>query len=403
LGRARHAMACDTARNRVVLHGGWATVRGPFDDTWEWDGTTWARGPAGPSARANHAMAFDALRRRTVLFGGLVFPTGYLTDTWEWDGSSWVQRLPPVSPPGRIGHALVFDIRRGRTVMFGGYRGAPLSDTWEWDGTTWALRAPPVSPPPRSSHGMAFDDIRGRTVLHGGQGVVPFADTWEWDGTMWTERPTPNHPPVAAKGEAQPMAFDAQRRRTVLRSPAGETWEWDGTTWFRRAAAGPGFRVGYGVVYHPGRLSTVLFGGATGQGLLADTWFFDGQACEVVGAGHDGGGLAITCTSEPRLGGTFCVTFSDPPPIGQGVHGLLLGPGPALRPALALDPPGVCARAYLHVAPVLALGASGNPAVFCLAIPSEPALAGAWFVLQGASLEQGGCARLTDGLAATLE
>jgi hypothetical protein len=406
-GRAYHAMAYDTLRNRLVLHGG-VRYGGPGDDVvWEWDGSAWTRGPAGPSARGEHAMAYDALRRRTVLFGGFGFNGGRLADTWEWDGSTWVQRLPAVSPTARSGHAMVFDVIRGRTVLFGGESalgGFYHADTWEWDGTSWTLRAPAASPPARTNLGMAFDDARGRTVLHGGHGAARYTDTWEWDGTTWSNRLTPTHPPDPGYGEVQPLAFDPQRRRTVLVTPSAETWEWDGTSWFRRSTApGPGPRYQSRLVWDAGRLSTLLFGGVGADAWLADAWHFDGRACEVIGPGHDGGGLAIACTSEPRLGGTLCVTFSDPPPIGLGVHGLVLGPGPALRPALVLDPPGVCARAYLHVAPVLALGASGNPAVFCIGVPNVPALAGAWFVLQGFSLEQGGCVRLTDALSATLE
>ena len=62
-----------------------------FDFSWEWDGHHWtARQDIGPGPRVGHAMAYDSARDRVVLFGGAATPLDdpaaaatALGDTWE--------------------------------------------------------------------------------------------------------------------------------------------------------------------------------------------------------------------------------------------------------------------------------------------------------------------------------
>ena len=121
IARFEHAMAYDSARDRVVVFGGYYHFYPVVGDTWEWDGSAWVeRKPStSPSARAGHAMAYDSARGRVVLFGGLSSSSEALADTWEWDGNTWIQRMPATSPPARHGHAMVYDSARGRLVLFG--------------------------------------------------------------------------------------------------------------------------------------------------------------------------------------------------------------------------------------------------------------------------------------------
>jgi galactose oxidase-like protein len=137
-GRAEHAMAYDSARGRVVLFGGY---RGSsfvkLADTWEWDGSVWAERATTtkPSARSGHAMVYDSARERVVLFGGYDGSLE-LADTWEWDGGTWVERTPATSPPFCSGNSMAYDSARGRTVLFTACSGSsPGPGTWEWDGT----------------------------------------------------------------------------------------------------------------------------------------------------------------------------------------------------------------------------------------------------------------------------
>lgn len=93
--RQNHALAFDSARNKVVLFGGYGgSALGYYSDAWGWDGESWTQlATAGPGQRSSFSMAFDAGRGKVVLFGGNS-PTGVLGDTWEWNGSAWTQAAP---------------------------------------------------------------------------------------------------------------------------------------------------------------------------------------------------------------------------------------------------------------------------------------------------------------------
>jgi hypothetical protein len=62
--------------------------------TWVWQNAAWSRAATtGPSLRNGHALAYDSARNRVVLFGG--FRTGQdFSDTWEWDGTRWLDVTP---------------------------------------------------------------------------------------------------------------------------------------------------------------------------------------------------------------------------------------------------------------------------------------------------------------------
>ena len=87
------------------------------------------------------------------------------------------------------------------------------------------------------------------------------------------------------------MVFDAKRSRVVLfggmgvaasdsaRPPIlGDTWEYDGERWLRLDVAGPTPRRSAGATYDARRGMVVLFDGSGGDGLLADTWEWNGTA-----------------------------------------------------------------------------------------------------------------------------
>src|SRR5215471_2649397 len=98
--------------------------------------TDWENRSPNPGMRASHALAFDMLRGRTVLFGGAGSTSNGLVtafaDTWEWDGTMWARRASANTPPSRSAFALAYDLARGRTVLFGGLVSTTveLGDTW---------------------------------------------------------------------------------------------------------------------------------------------------------------------------------------------------------------------------------------------------------------------------------
>jgi len=403
-------MVYDSGRGRVMLFQNALPSGSPgLPQTWEWDGQSWAqRFPANsPPARVSHGLAYDSRRGRTVLFAGQLASGTIVNDTWEWDGNDWSQRSPATNPRPQVGPAMAYDAARGVTVLYpGGFEPGPL---WEWDGTDWTLRSPAANPPARLYPALAYDPARRRIVLFGGvQSPVNHDDTWEYDGTTWIDVSPAVRPPGRTYASA---VFDVARGRTVLFGgsvpggpPMGDLWEWDGTRWTQRLTAEtPLPRTGPGMAHDAARSRTVLFGGRGQVGYFQDTWELLAP-CDRAGPGQvDSGGLRVACSAPPRVGTSFCITFSHAPPQGAGFHLLLIAPGPCLNPPPVFQPPAVCAASYVHALPIAVLATTGNPASFCVTLPPNPVLAGTPFCVQGDALETGGCFRATDGLVIVLQ
>ncbi|MEZ4399536.1 MAG: hypothetical protein R3B06_05940 [Kofleriaceae bacterium] len=233
-GRSSHMAAVDLEGRRMVIYGG---HRGAnyYDDTLIWNGA-WSRLTNGPPGQVFQAeLAYDQGRRQFVMFGGRRLSTpSALDETWLFDGTTWAQHVGGAVPPGRAKEVLVYDAARGQTVMFGGIGDTPLGDTWIFDGVAWTQAAPVTSPGERYAATAAYDPIRSVVVVFGGTGPDgALRDTWEWDGASWTLRAT-GGPTAREYGAA---AWDPARRRVVLfgGNPGGlalaDQWEWDGAQW----------------------------------------------------------------------------------------------------------------------------------------------------------------------------
>jgi len=115
-----HAMAFDSARGVAVLFGGQDNNTGALlQDTWLWDGTGWTDAtprplymPSAtpPPARFYHAMAYDSVRQRVLLFGGQDPQGNALNDTWEWNGRTWAPAFPATGASRSWG-SLIRDVR----------------------------------------------------------------------------------------------------------------------------------------------------------------------------------------------------------------------------------------------------------------------------------------------------
>lgn len=182
--RYLHAMAYDAARQNTVLFGGLADGIARDTFTWTWNGSAWFQAAAtGPSARFGHAMAYDAVRQRVVLFGGFGGSGDVkvlLQDTWEWDGTSWAL-VASTGPISRQFHTMAYDAVRQRVVLLGGRdeNGATIDDQWEWNGSSWS-QVTGAGPSGRESSAMTFDPSHQRLVVSGGfseRGRL--GDTWE--------------------------------------------------------------------------------------------------------------------------------------------------------------------------------------------------------------------------------
>ncbi|MBU1748722.1 MAG: hypothetical protein KKA73_13625 [Chloroflexi bacterium] len=334
--RRYHAMACDSARGRIVLFGGYdeAGVNHQLGDTWEWDGSNWVQQfpSTSPQARHGHTMTYDSARARVVLFGGWD-DNNLLGDTWEWDGSNWTQRFPSTSPLARYNHAVAYDSTREVIVLFGGYdRNSPLGDTWEWNGTNWLQRLPAASPATRWSHAMAYDGVRGRVVLFGGwNGSSLVNDTWEWDGSNWIQR-FPSTSPSARY--VCVMTYDSTREVVVLFSGyngsawPNDTWEWDGFNWIQRfpVVSPPELR-GTRMTYDENRQRTVLFGGTVAN----DTWEYRSVRLQISPAAR---------VIWPNYTTTFSVSAEGVPlPLTLMVPTLPQGMSGQFYPSAIITPP----------------------------------------------------------------
>lgn len=403
-----HAIATEPL-GRVLLFGGGngtgnSTGNG-LQDTWLYDGTTWARAnpAASPPQRLGHGLVHDLARGRTILFGGSSNATGpnlLYGDTWEWDGATWLQANPGQAPPARSQFGMVWDQRRGRTVLFGGHSGPWRNDTWEWDGTNWRPVVTAVSPSPRCCTPMAYDVARGQVVLFGGHDGSMLADTWEYDGINWRQRqPTLSPPPRCC---AQ-LAYDQARGRTVLFGGAigtingeyNDTWEWDGTDWRQRSTATtPSVRRGLALTYDVFREQIVLFGGGqdgSGNLLFGDTWLHAPITPATVapfGTGCAGtvGTPTLTAPARPWVGDAWSLTLAPVPTgaaaaIGFGLSRTAWGPDPLPLSLAAVGMPGC----ELRIAPdaIAAATTAGAVATLIAPIPVNPALVGLVVYLQG--------------------
>lgn len=232
---AYHAAVYDTVHLRSIVFGGFDTLYNATLGTWSFDGAAWhpLQPATSPAPRGCHAMVFDAVRQVVVMFGGrtMLFGNTGLDDTWEFDGTAWARRLPAASPSPRFEHAMAFDLARGTTVLFAGRSSmsTTLADTWLWNGVAWTQG--PSGPPQRAEHAMSYDVMHDRTVMFGGLGPSALGDTWEWNGAAWAQC-SPTQSPSGRC--AHSLAYDLSRGVTVMYGGSvggNETWEWDGTQW----------------------------------------------------------------------------------------------------------------------------------------------------------------------------
>jgi len=154
--RCDHTMAWDGVHQQIVLFGGQISASIGSTETWLWNGTTWSpTTPAmSPDARYDAPMAFDPVRKKLVLVGGHnEIASQFTEDTWTWDGSTWAPVPTSAHPSPRSGSHLAWDQGRRRLVLFGGDgSNITLQDAWELDETGWKLVPQQDTPPARTDH-----------------------------------------------------------------------------------------------------------------------------------------------------------------------------------------------------------------------------------------------------------
>lgn len=332
-------MAYDVARQRTILFGGSDVLGNSVGDTWAWNGTTWTElHPATtPGTRILPAMTYDPVAQRIVLFGGSVRTcTGicvdaFKNDTWTFDGTTWAQVITPAAPPPSNFGAMAFDPANDSLILAGGQGNtnpeiplvANVRSTWSFDGARWTERTSTV-PEERKDPSLVYDPISRLTLMIGGTCIYdPTCGVWAWDGETWSYlsgspqtwyAPAAYHPnthKVVLYGGAFNWIWDGACRTwtkvTPPNAPSGrygwaaatdrngnvvlfggstgssylsDTWVWDGVTWIRHTSSThPPDRAFASAAYDPVRQETVLFGGLTAGGntYYDDTWVWDGS------------------------------------------------------------------------------------------------------------------------------
>ncbi|MCA8916751.1 MAG: hypothetical protein KDB90_15265 [Planctomycetes bacterium] len=166
-------MAYDSKRGVIVLFGGRDSDGTALGDTWELSANGWKfrTSATQPGARAAAGLAYDTSRGVCVLtcgFGpGADNKNETKTETWEWNGTDWAKNPTTTPGPAVYGAAVAYDAERNRVVVSGGSDvSSPKYDTWTFDGKRWT-KASFNTYSPNSMHGMIYDpESRSVVLLH---------------------------------------------------------------------------------------------------------------------------------------------------------------------------------------------------------------------------------------------
>jgi hypothetical protein len=303
------AAAYDSDNNTLVLFGGRTASGTLSNNTWVWNGTSWADYPGSqieaPPARDLAAMSFDPVLHQLILFGGLGNQGHGYGDTWAWNGLSWYQEVSPVTPAPRYGASISYD-GAGHLILFGGATESAwisdsstsgsspatsssssttstpsgtvedLGDTWLWTSSGW-VRSTASGPSPRAGAAMGLDPSSNQVVLFSGSSTSRLADTWVWKASRWVKMAPSASPPARAYAiaEGQPSAggvalFGGVSGNTYL----GDTWLWNGSNWVATTTHGsPPPRAGATGAFLSSVSEAVIFGGENSAGhVLGDAW-----------------------------------------------------------------------------------------------------------------------------------
>jgi hypothetical protein len=172
------SLSDDPGLSGLLLFGGFDFAGTLLGDTWQWTGTNWKQlHPATSPPPLDPSTAYSARLQKVVAFGGFD-GVAWRNDTWTFDGTTWAQVAIASPPSARAGQGM--SAMRTDVAIAGGFNnGTYDADSWLFNGTKWVLLG--AGPSARSGGWMAFDAARGVAVLFGGRNLnTPqyFGDTW---------------------------------------------------------------------------------------------------------------------------------------------------------------------------------------------------------------------------------
>lgn len=224
-------------------------------------------------------ISAHAGRLRQALLTGGILAAGALAGC----GNTPVPSLHTQTTPPSNG-AVAFDGARGVIVLVTqGSTAAKALQTWTWDGQMWTLQSPGSGPASRADTSIAYDAQRRVTVLYGGVSSAGhwLSDTWEWDGARWRPRPSAHIPPPTQPGFAL-TAYDPIAHIVLLYqwsnvSPSNwvnQTWAWNGRDWMLMRPAHTPPQIGGTLAFDGQR---VILIGDTSDGDRSETWGWTGS------------------------------------------------------------------------------------------------------------------------------
>jgi hypothetical protein len=238
------SVADDPATHSVVLFGGVDTP----DTTWLWDGRRWSSvTPAhSPQARSGAAVAYDPATRLLMLYGGQGDDVGatQFNDTWAWNGVTWA-RLDSGGTsgpfPGDDG-AMAWDAARDEMVLTTSAGSLTNVETWTWNRTRWERDLAGNLAAVAYGATLAYDP-ESRDVLLVAAAATNFEETstFDWDGSAWHSLITngPSLDGVAPDEEANGLVGCGSATYSPSFELQASCWEWGTSTWFQLQAAVP--------------------------------------------------------------------------------------------------------------------------------------------------------------------
>lgn len=310
------ATAYDSARNEIVLFGGWdrgadGRTRGYRPETYTFDGTEWTKEEPNTfvAARYDASMVYDPVRQQVVMFGGTRADNVKLNETLVWNGTDWALLTPATSPSPRSDHQMVWDPVGQRVLLFGGNDGANwLEDLWAWNGTTWTQVATNNTPETNftnQQHGMMVWDTAGQRLVYYHESN---RKTYAFSNSTWTEVASATTPNIGAEAR---MVYD-EGRNEILATALNQTWVLRNDEWEQLSPETNMLnRDQHGMVFNTQDNKIYVFGG-NGPGsssIFQDTRSWDGTTWTPVI------GRNFTIDLAEKADGVFNYTTIDVPPF----------------------------------------------------------------------------------------
>ncbi|HEV7238799.1 MAG TPA: kelch repeat-containing protein [Thermoanaerobaculia bacterium] len=280
----------DAARHETIMLGFGTT----FLDTlmYRWDSATssWKSITAAtlPTCVNEGQFVYQTQNQRPVVMGGICTGTEIFDETFEWDGTTWT-KLPVTGITRIVGAAATYDTAASQLIRYGGnpaFQTTPESVTTLYKNLEWRGVTRSGAPGPRSMPLFRRDPERDTVWMFGGLSEYSFGATIDYLSDLWGYRDGQWR--LLAQDASTPLgcvtpigALDTTRDKLVVVCSGSTVYEWDGEAWktFTNLSTSPPDRRFASFAYDETLKKFVLFGGYDSVGnYRQDTWTWDGAA-----------------------------------------------------------------------------------------------------------------------------